>query len=155
MLSQLEVAQKQWGGSNHVIDAWLKERQELLVSYCELAGLPPYSQRESALPKAIEIKRFCQILLDYISAGHFEIFNDIVARCQTKGFLSKQKAEAIYPLINKSTDFALQFNDKYAEASQASSMTDFDKNLSILGTLLEERFALEDQLIEILHKDHI
>ena len=155
MLTQLEEAQQQWGGANHVIDNWRRERQAVLVAYCELAGLPPYTQSDSSLPQAVDIKRFCQILLDYISAGHFEIFDTIVANCKENGPQSAAQAQEIYPKINKSTDIALQFNDKYAELDEFKSLDCFDVSLANLGQFLEERFALEDQLIEILHKDHI
>jgi len=155
MLTQLEEAQQQWGGANHVIDNWLKERQAVLVAYCELAGLPPYTQTDSSLPSAIDVKRFCQILLDYISAGHFEVFESIVADCKEKGPHSAAQAQKIYPQMNKSTDFALQFNDKYAELDEFKTLNGFDEDLANLGQFLEERFALEDQLIEILHKDHL
>ena len=154
MLNKLEVAQQQWGGANQTIDAWLRERQEVLVAYCELAGLPPYNKLETTLPQADDIKRFCQLLLDYISAGHFEIFDNIVANCLTKGPASSEKARQIYPLINKSTDFALQFNDKYAESDDFKASNDFDESLATLGGLLEDRFELEDQLIQILYLDH-
>ena len=154
MLNKLEVAQQQWGGANQVIDAWLLERQEVLVSYCELAGLPPYNKLENTLPQSDDVKRFCQLLLDYISAGHFEIFDNIVASCQKKGPESSQKAKQIYPLINKSTDFALQFNDKYAENENFKATNGFDESLARLGGLLDDRFELEDKLIQILYQDH-
>ncbi|MFT5760865.1 MAG: regulator of sigma D [Alteromonadaceae bacterium] len=59
-------------GTNQTIDNWLQERQAVLVSYFELAGLPPFEQSNNTLPCILSIKRFCQILMGYISAGHFE-----------------------------------------------------------------------------------
>ena len=40
MLTRLEKARDTWGGAHTAIDAWLSERQHLLVQYCKLAGLP-------------------------------------------------------------------------------------------------------------------
>jgi regulator of sigma D len=153
MLTRLEKAQQRWGGSHSIIDNWLNERQQILVNYCQLAGLPPFDNDDRALPTSLEIKQFCQILMDYLSAGHFEIYDQVVAECKDHGPESMALAKRLYPEISKSTDIALNFNDKYAEA-EASSIADFDQDLSNLGQQLEERFELEDQLIETLYSKH-
>ena len=75
MLQQLESAKSKWGGKSHVIDRWLMDRQALLVSFCELAGI---NKNSECLPDADEIASFCSALLDYLSAGHFEIFDILV-----------------------------------------------------------------------------
>ena len=154
MLAQFEQSQQQWGGVNKTIDSWLQERQAVLVSYCELAGLPPFKQSEKSLPCTLNIKRFCQVLMDYISAGHFEIFDAIVAKCKINGQESADKAHKLYPKINSSTDFALQFNDNFAELESLETSNSFDQSLSLLGKHLEERFYFEDQLIANLYDNH-
>jgi regulator of sigma D len=154
MLAQLTLSQQQWGGTNKAIDNWLQERQAVLVSYCELAGLPPFEQSENTLPCILNIKRFCQVLLDYVSAGHFEIFDAIVEKCKINGQESAHKAQQIYPKINSSTDYALQFNDKFAELESLQTSNSFDQSLSALGKHLEERFHFEDQLIANLYDNH-
>ena len=154
MLTRLEQAQKQWGGSLGAIDNWLQERQDLLVAYCQLAGLPPFDNVDRALPQKSDIQAFCQVLMDYLSAGHFEVFDQVVAQCKKNGPDSLASAKQIYPQIAKSTDIALTFNDKYAELDDGDLIEGFDNSLSALGQFLEERFELEDQLIEILHNKH-
>ncbi|PAJ73055.1 Rsd/AlgQ family anti-sigma factor [Pseudoalteromonas sp. NBT06-2] len=154
MLTQLEKAQQEWGGSHSVIDSWLDERQELLVLYCKLVGLPPFDSKEQALPELDHIQKFCQILMDYLSAGHFEIYNDIAKACETKGKQSLALAQVLYPKISESTDVALSFNDKYAEIKQESLLPDFDAELSKLGEILEQRFEYEDKLIDNLYSNH-
>lgn len=154
MLTRLEQAQQQWGGSLNAIDNWLTERQEVLVMYCQLAGLPPFDQTDRVLPNKDQIKPFCQILMDYLSAGHFEVFDQVVAQCKNNGPKSLALAQKIYPKIAKSTDVALNFNDKYADADDSSVFEKFDNSLSALGQFLEERFELEDQLIEALYSQH-
>ena len=77
MLTRLEKAQQKWGGSHTVIDKWLSERQELLVLYCRIAGFSPYDKKDHALPDQLQIQNFCQLLMDYLSAGHFEVYDDI------------------------------------------------------------------------------
>lgn len=153
MLNQLEQAQERWGGSNQVIDTWLKERQDVLVSYCELAGLPPFDKKDSALPSLVDVKRFCQVLVDYISTGHFEVFDKIVAQCSQNGPASTELANKLYPQINTSTDVVLEFNDKFAEQDDQKGFHGFDQGLAKLGQALEQRFELEDKLIaELFHK---
>ncbi|WP_371374569.1 sigma D regulator [Thalassotalea aquiviva] len=153
MLNRLEKTQQLWGGSNAAIDAWLAERQDVLVKYCELAGLPPFDGSD-ALPDNTKIQSFCQLLMDYLSAGHFEVFDHIVSKCEEKGPKSMAIANEVYPKIAKTTDIALSFNDRFAELKEDADLNDFDLNLSALGQLLEERFELEDQLIETLYLHH-
>ncbi|WP_394175718.1 sigma D regulator [Thalassotalea litorea] len=152
MLTRLEQAQQQWGGSSNAIDNWLTERQDVLVNYCRLAGLPPFDKADRALPKSSDIQAFCQVLVDYISAGHFEVFDQIVRKCKENGPHSLALAQRVYPQIARSTDIALTFNDKYADLGEDSELEGFDASLSALGQFLEERFDLEDQLIEALYK---
>ncbi|MFC3033341.1 sigma D regulator [Pseudoalteromonas fenneropenaei] len=156
MLSRLEQAQQQWGGSHSVIDNWLAERQELLVQYYQLAGCAPYDKKDHALPDHAQIQAFCQIMLDYLSAGHFEIYDDLVQECEKKGPASLQLAQSLYPRIADTTDIALDFNDKYAEGEDKheSMYDEFDKDLSTLGEALELRFELEDELIYNLFANH-
>ncbi len=154
MLTRLEKAQQKWGGSHSVIDKWLTERQELLVLFCRIAGFSPYEKKDHALPDQLQIQNFCQILMDYLSAGHFEIYDDIAKACKEKGPESQKLANALYPRISETTDVALDFNDKYAEVEQDDLLDEFDKDLSALGEALELRFELEDELIDNLYSNH-
>lgn len=150
MLSQAEQAKAKWGGSHSAIDNWLHERQMLLVQYCELAGLPPFKRENGALPDKNAINAFCEILVDYVSAGHFEVYDQIV-NVDTDGNIQTELKESLYPKISQTTDHALTFNDCYADSQDDDQMASFDVKLSDLGQRLEERFALEDQLIQSIH----
>lgn len=155
MLTRLKQSQEQYGGASKVIDSWLEERQEWLVRYCQLAGLQPFDREKNTLPQANEIREFCQIMVDYLSAGHFEIYDQVVSKCEVHGPKSLAQAQDLYPKINASTDTALNFNDKYAEPmADDIAMDDFDKDLSNLGQEMEERFEFEDELIHILYTKH-
>lgn len=154
MLTRLEKAQQKWGGSHTVIDKWLSERQELLVLYCRIAGFSPYDKKDHALPDQLQIQNFCQLLMDYLSAGHFEVYDDIAKACEQKGPNSQQLANKLYPRISQTTDIALDFNDKYAEVDKEDLLNDFDDDLSKLGETLELRFELEDELIDNLYSNH-
>jgi regulator of sigma D len=156
MYTRLQTARQQWGGTSTAIDNWLEERQQLIVSYCKLAALPPFdTQQDNQLPSQDAILSFCQLLMDYLSAGHFEVYDQIVSQCQINGSDSKSLAESLYPKISASTDLALEFNDKYADAETGNNFAGFDADLSTLGQALEERFGLEDELIQTLHNKHV
>ncbi|GGW68459.1 sigma D regulator [Alishewanella tabrizica] len=158
MYTRVQQAQEKWGGSLSAIDHWLDERQQLIVNYCRLAGLPPFEKDRHTMPSQQKIKEFCQLLMDYLSAGHFEVYERIVMQCAINGTNSRSLADNLYPKIAVSTDLALAFNDNYAEHLSTRKSGTFDNDLSALGQALEERFALEDRLIETLyikHKDNI
>ncbi|MFT6529573.1 MAG: regulator of sigma D [Psychrosphaera sp.] len=154
MLTRLEQTQQKYGGSNKIIDSWLAERQELLVKYCKLAGLPPFQKEAKTLPETKLVNSFCQILIDYLSAGHFEIYNDIVKQCQQHGPDSAALADQIYPQITATTDDLVSFNDKYSALDENSNLDGFDTDLSVIGQILEARLELEDQLIHTLYSKH-
>ncbi|KMT65081.1 Rsd/AlgQ family anti-sigma factor [Catenovulum maritimum] len=148
MLTDLKQTQQKYGGANTIIDNWLAERQDLLVKYCHLI------QQGSALPQAEEVVEFCQVLVDYLSAGHFEIFDDIVSKCEKNGGESKALAHDLLPKITSSTDLALNFNDTYTSVVDDSVWKSFDEDLAKLGQALEDRFEYEDQLIHNLYTKH-
>ena len=149
MLGQLEQAKQKWGGAHSVIDNWLHERQKLLVQYCELAGLPPYERNHDVLPDSKSIRNFCQRLVDYVSTGHFEIYDKIsIQGGNDQRYLAL--TERLYPLINDTTEHALPFNDDFAEIDNDAQLSRFDQQLSALGQQLEDRFEYEDQLISSL-----
>ncbi|AWB67117.1 sigma D regulator [Saccharobesus litoralis] len=154
MLSRLESTQAQYGGASKVIDSWLEERQEWLVRYCQLAGLPPFEKNAAALPNQTEVQAFCQVMMDYLSAGHFEIYDQIVSKCEVHGGESVELARSLTPKIAASTEIAVSFNDKYAEANGDDDYEPFDEDLSTLGQQMEERFEYEDKLIHTLYTKH-
>lgn len=151
MLQKIEQAQEKWGGSHHAIDAWLQSRRDLLVHYCKLAGLPPFEREHKALPSHEAIEHFCELLMDYVSAGHFEFYDRIVEESQLNG-QAKKLADEVYPKISVTTDEALHFNDHYADIDEHQDMASFDLHLSKLGQAMEERFELEDRLIQTLYQ---
>lgn len=154
MLRKLERAQQKWGGANSLIDQWLDNRRKLLVNYCKIAGLPPYTDEENSLPTVDSIRSFCGILVDYVSEGHFEVYDQLVTECEKHGNSSKALAQQLVPKISDTTDSALDFNDKYSEAESDKVLIQLDQDLSSLGHAMETRFALEDELLEVLHTKH-
>lgn len=154
MLTRQEQSEQKYGGANTAIDSWLAERQELLVKYCQLVGLPPFEAKSNSLPDHVAITNFCQIMIDYLSAGHFEIYDNIVKQCSENGKDSAVLAEKLYPLITETTDSLVDFNDKYANLPSDKELTTFDYDLSELGKILEQRMEFEDELIHTLFNKH-
>ena len=63
--------------------------------------------------------------------------------------------DRILPLIQHSTELALDFNDQYSSAELCdSNMDKLARDLNQLGEKMVERFDLEDKLIDSLHTCH-
>ncbi len=150
MLTKLEIAEKEWGGADKLIDQWLGHRRNLLVSYCKLAGCAPY-QSKSCLPNLPQVNQFCALIVDYVSEGHFDVYSHMVSACEQHGQQSRDLVSKLLPQIHKTTDDILDFSDKYAEAEDDTVLFSLDKDLANLIHALETRFGFEDQLLEILY----
>lgn len=132
--------------TREMVDKLLAERQETLVLMCRVGGLEPYTHDK---PVQDELRDFCQLLVDYMAAGHFGLYQRITeGRERRRGVL--EQAQAIYPDIVASTDRAVAFNDKYAEPEQAVIEGDLAGDLSRLGEEIANRIELEDKLIEAM-----
>jgi regulator of sigma D len=150
MLENCKSAKERWGGVNNIIDRWLQERQELLVDYCALSGIDSFDENNSDHAKMI--RHFCQTLVDYASAGHFEVYDQLIKEGQEFGDKKAlETAATLYDSIDTTTEYLLDFNDKYQETDDLSSLT---SDLSQAGQQLETRFEAEDQMIAVLHTKH-
>lgn len=149
MLENCKTAKERWGGVSEIIDRWLEERQEMLVQYCALSGL---DQNLSELQRGDKLRSFCQILVDYVSAGHFEVYDQLIKEGREFDDADAlQEAGKLYDTIDATTERLLDFNDKYLETDDISSLSE---DLSHLGEALEVRFSTEDRLISVLHTSH-
>ena len=135
---------------NSAVNVWLAERSQLLVLYCKLSG----NRNQQQLPNNSQINQFCDILIDYVSAGHFEVYEKIVNSCNTYGPSSIELLEELYPQISETTDIVVDFNDKYSKSSSNGGLNNLDNDLSLLGEAIARRVELEDTLIDTLHVNH-
>ena len=132
MLDNLQNARERWGGVSDLIDRWLRDRQQLIVQYCDISGTTDFEDSEQVRNK---FGKLCDALVDYVSAGHFEIYEKLIRE--------------------ETTEVALAFNDKLsADAMSEEALRGLMGPLSELGEQLETRFSLEDFLIEHLHNVH-
>jgi regulator of sigma D len=154
MLDNCKNAKERWGGVSEIIDRWLEERQQMLIQYCALSGLDASGSEQglSDSERSEKLGSFCQILMDYASAGHFEIYDQLIK--EGRDFDDKnalKEASKIYKVLDATTEKLLDFNDKYLETDDLSSLSE---DLSQLGETLEIRFSSEDKLIDVLHTAH-
>lgn len=152
MLDNCDIKER-WSGVNKLIERWLAERQAVIVQFCAISGVHVLSP-QSAVANRQRLQRFCQLLLDYVSAGHFEVYYELLREAEAFQDGSADLATALMPKINATTAQVLDFSDKYAEADQQHTLTNLAKDLSRLGEILAERFDYEDRLIDAMHSCH-
>lgn len=150
MLESCKNAQERWGGVHLLIDRWLTGRADLVKAYRELEATS-----DTLGADHVVLKKFCEVLVDYCSAGHFEVYEQL--NSEAKAFDDERglelAAETLYPRINAITEKAMAFND-HCDNGDWSHATEVAAELKALGGLLHERFELEDCLIEVLHTSH-
>ena len=129
---------------SHTINELLTERQEVLVTMCELADL---DTEQSELGSVIDrLKSFSQTLVDYTALGHFEIYERIIDGKERRQSV-RQVANRVYPSISTTTEKFVEFNDKYDGVDHKESLSGLHKDLSEIGEAMAERIESEDQLL--------
>ena len=142
-----------WQRIEGLVQEWLRERQQLLSLLCNIRGLRGIGSRP--MPVEARIQRFCETLMDYISAGYFEVYRELTREAR---YLTGDHAELAMSIIRRleeSTDEALAFNEDFDSPEHIQAQSDvLPQRLSRLLEKLEERFALEDQLIVSIHQSN-
>jgi len=136
-------------GSREMVRKLLSERTEMFVLYCRLAGLAPYQGKPKNGGVHELLQEFCQVLVDYIAAGHFSLYERIISGTERRKEVADLAAQ-IYPQIAESTEGALAFNDHYDTDNLFELSASFHEELSKLGEQLALRIELEDKLLKIL-----
>lgn len=77
------------------------------------------------------LTRFCEALVDYLSAGHFNLFQRVVLAADE------------YAAIESTTQLAMTFNDRFADRLQID-VAEVKGALEHLAQVLGTRFELED-----------
>ena len=141
---------EQFQAVDELLARWLRERRSLLGKYTELAVALEGELSSPALKSTQQ--DLCQQLVDYISAGHFEVYHQLVNEAERFDDGSCVLAEQLIPSIGDTTEVILAYEDKYSQDSIPGA--DLKRDLSSLGEMLESRFVLEDRLIAGLHGRH-
>ena len=129
------------------IQSLLKERQEVILAMCDLAE---FESKDIGAEAILEnLKSFSQALVDYTALGHFEIYERIIDGKERREKV-KRIANRVYPSISSTTEYFVDFNDKYDGADGQDSLVDLYKDLSSVGEAMAARIESEDQLLHEL-----
>lgn len=132
------------GRTSSLINNMLEERKQLFSLLLQLSDL----SADSASASDMELlNEFCQVLVDYIAAGHFGLYERIAEGTERRKNVA-DLAIKVYPQIEKTTQLAVAFNEKYQP--EDVDLSHIHNDLSKLGEELTNRIELEDQLIERL-----
>ena len=127
-----------------LVSRWLKMRQDLIFFYVAIDGLRQFTPKN--IPVTVKIQAFCQLLVDYVSAGYFELYLRVAEdeRC-------RELLDSLLARIDLTTEAALSFNDIYdSDAHCEELLESLPEDLSRLGEMLADRFEMEDQLLAAL-----
>lgn len=141
---------QQFAVVDELLTRWLRERRALLASYTGIVVTLASEPTAEALSE--HQQTFCQLLVDYISAGHFEVFHELIDEAEFFGDGSSKLATTLMPAIADTTEVIMAYEEKYGRGEDYPDT--LERDLSVLGELLESRFVLEDQLIAGLHNTH-
>ncbi|MBS0288980.1 MAG: Rsd/AlgQ family anti-sigma factor [Proteobacteria bacterium] len=126
--------------NSRLIHQWLKERQELTVVLSQLCNFRPFCQTDQNLLWGT-LQEFCQIVVDYLSLGHFEVYEHLSSIVEADNIQISHNLLQV--LMNNTVDI-LGFNDKY---QSQLDLINLDRHLSKLAFHIAQRFEWEDKLL--------
>lgn len=148
MLNQLENLAKCVGGNNELIDQWLQARKALLVTYYHLIGLKPNKEQHTPLDEEA-LDAFCHSVVDYLSAGHFHVYDRIVPQTDSTSPQSLVTAQLYAGLQENTQQIMALYDTQLENAIDHDNYLEFQEALSEVGEALATRFGLEDRLIQL------
>lgn len=134
------------------IESLLRLRQDVVSGYCRLSGVDSIEQHASGHLKVApgELARFCELMVDYTAMGHFEVYQRIIEGKERRVAVSETAAD-VYPAIAETTDFLVDFNDKYDDFDGSDEEIEtLAADLPKLGEIIAIRARLEDQILAAL-----
>lgn len=151
MLERCKTAQERWGGVHEIIDRWLDQRRQLIEALMYLNGCKAFSSSDTE-----KVQYACDMLVDYVSAGHFTVYEQLAM--EAKEFHDDESLlllRKLLPLIENTTEVAIEFNDKFGIKGQpVNQLEGLSVALQTLLVVMAERFQHEDLLIKELHEVH-
>lgn len=124
------------------------ERHDVWSLYCSIAKLKPF-HANSQVRK--ELVNFSQMLIDYISLGHFGVYERLMSGTERRDRVLTA-ANEIYPDLSNTTEAAISFNEKYEHVEEIEDFDELEEDLSILGEVLVKRIDLEDKFCQLILK---
>lgn len=146
MNAAVQINPKRRQQAYQLITELQNERQEVWSLYCHVAELMPFSANQAVRKK---LAKFSEILIDYISLGHFGVYERLLADAERPDPVLSV-AKEIYPELSATTEAAVSFNDKYENGKGKNIPGDLKQDLSTLGENLAKRIDLEDRLCALM-----
>ena len=143
MTEQTEAIQERRGSGQQLIEHMLKERNEL---FSLLLKVSSDNADDDPFGSISDLEEFLQLLVDYIAAAHFGLYQRIAEGKERRKPVSELAVE-IYPRIEQTTEIALAFDEKYNSENENRDLTNLQSDLSRLCEELSTRIELEDRLI--------
>jgi len=138
-----------YAGVEELLARWLQERRAVLAKFTALVvGLE--GELDESLLSELQ-QELCALLVDYVSAGHFEVYHKLLNEADAFGD-DPALAARLFPAVGDTTEVILAYEEKYGADPQRRDR--LKRDLSALGEVLESRFVLEDRLIAGLHGRH-
>ncbi|MEE9551953.1 MAG: Rsd/AlgQ family anti-sigma factor, partial [Gammaproteobacteria bacterium] len=106
---QSEQATERRQSSYELIDHMFNERRQLLALLFQVSTVGPNGVNT---PDADLLEEFCQVLVDYIAAGHFGLYERIAEGKERRKAVANL-AQKVYEQIEGTTQIALEFSEKY------------------------------------------
>ncbi len=123
-----------------------QERHQVWSLYCQIAELKPFNDDADI---KLMLKNFSEIMVDYVSLGHFGIYERLLAGTERRDSVLTS-AKKIYPEFSRTTEAVVAFNDQYDDSKRKFSTASLEADLSKLGENLAKRIEIEDQLCNLL-----
>lgn len=133
--------------NSQLVNQWLSNRQAVIVAFNNLCGYRPFALANvSAVEEALQ--EFCFLLVDYVSLGHFEVFEHISDSIDKCGYAHFGIPQRVLQCLMNTTVAALDFNEKYQQQAQLLSL---EEDLGSIGLAFAQRLEWEDQMIAQYH----
>lgn len=129
--------------SRDKLQTLIEARTETLSLYNQLAAMRPFTVKDDV---QLLLQEFCEALVDYTASAHFQLYRFIEEGTERRQPV-REIADRVYPQIEKTTSYIVDFNDKYDSDNQSNNMSKLADDLSDLGEVLADRITFEDQVI--------
>ena len=131
----------------HLVSTLQAERSAVWTMYCEIAKMQAsFTDTAKIAPM---LSSFSQLLIDYVSLGHFGIYEKLMAKKQ-QSLTALSSATKLYPAFSNTTAAAILFNDAYVGNKRTWQTENLARDLSKLGENLARRMEMEDWLCRLL-----
>ena len=139
------------------INEMIKARQEQVILYMKILNVSlsrSSNKNDICYPSYEDVSSFCNHLVDYMSHGHFDLYPKILELIENASGRSLSIVNKVLPKIEKTTEYLMNFTDKYSDDLDESKMATVQQDLASIGKAMEVRFKNEDRLVIALRLVH-